>query len=170
MNEELAKIKTLAVNLQYPSVKLTKVDAHGVPLPFIPRTAGAASEDTYKYLFDKVMGPLLDGIGTFIEDYFPCNEDLYQAELDALTTILDNGNSAIHARKQFLESTSRVDKIMRDAMTASDEVIQGAGGSGYPIAPGFANGAVMQIHADAMRKAAAAHSEVTAARQNDELA
>lgn len=101
-----------------------------------------------------IIATLATKVTTFLTTYFPNDSTTYAKAETWLTSAIDNPNGALPLAVQAQILTDDKDRIMVEASRASDSVMASFAARGFPLPPGAAASAVLQIEQTAMDKIA----------------
>lgn len=115
--------------------------------------------------FETQYGELVSLQGTklanFLTAYFPDDTPLYGAAEDWLQAAIANPAGGIPVAVQSQILTDDRDRVLADASRASDAVIATFAARGFPLPPGQAASAVMQIQQKAQEEIAASSRKIS---------
>ena len=102
-------------------------------------------------------------LANFLTSYFPDDSVLYGAAEDWLQSAIANSTGGIPASVQSQMLSDDKDRIVADASRASDAVIATFAARGFPLPPGQAASAVLQIQQKAQEEIAASSRKISIA-------
>ena len=111
--------------------------------------------------YQELVAMLVAKFTEFQETYFPNDSEAYAAVETWVQEALDNPNAGLPAAVAAQMMTDAKDKITADAARASDAVIQTFAARRFPLPPGAAASAVLQIQQKAQDGVAEAGRKIT---------
>lgn len=134
---------TSAPHVAAGTVDVPTVTAPGVSIPASADTTSVMSMFDAKYL--ELVALLVDKFETFKLEYFPDESNAYIAAEDWLQSAIANPDSGLPPAVQAKIWGDDQARILQDTTRASDAVLAEFAGRRFPLPPGAAASAVMQI-------------------------
>ncbi len=134
------------------------------PAVSIPATADKADVlDTFDTKYLELVALLSDKFALFRSTYFPDEQVAYTAAEDWLQGAVANPSQGLPSAVAAQVLTDDKDRILSDSVRAQDEVLATFAAKRFPLPPGAAASAVLQIQQSAMDKVAESSRKVAIA-------
>lgn len=145
-NDELSAADGLTVN----TANETPVPEPAIAIPTSVTPGDVMSLFDQKYL--ELVALLVEKFTTFQSQFYPNDQAVYTQAETWVTAAMDNPNQAIPVAVAAQLLTDVKSKAYADAVVASDTVLATFAARGYPLPPGAAASAVLQVNQKAQNE------------------